>query len=50
MTVSICHDESWSLVFFHLSMLTKVVPEVYQANLFPNSENHAVTKIKGEME
>lgn len=33
-------------MFFHLSTLTKVVPEVYQANLFPNSENHAVTRIR----
>lgn len=46
MTVSICHNESWSLVFFHLSALTKVVSKVYQANLFPNSENNAVTEIK----
>lgn len=50
MTVSICHDESRSLVLFHLSTLTKVVPNVYQANLFPNSENNVVTKLKGEME
>lgn len=35
-------------MFSHLSTLPKVVPKIYQGNLFPNSENNAVIGTEGK--
>lgn len=49
MTVSICHDESWSLVFSPLSTLTSVAPNPTEP-LSPNRENAAATEAEEEWE
>lgn len=43
MTVSICHDESWSLVFSPLSTPTNVAPNPTKP-LSPNRENAAAAE------